>query len=246
MRLGVLILPDRRWARNAERWRAVEQLKFDSAWTYDHMWWRSLCDDPWFSAMPVLAAAASVTQTVSIGLMVASPNFRHPVTLVKDAIALDDISEGRFILGVGSGAAKAGDAEVLGTAPLSAASRMDRYEEFVELTDRLLGAETTTYDGHWYSAREARMTPGSLRQPRVPLAVAASGPKGMALAARYADAWVTPGPADWTAGYSPDECLAAVVAQAEYLKRACDKAGRDFERLDRIFIATGMCGNPLR
>src|SRR5512144_1231548 len=114
MRLGVLILPDMSWPDNVDRWRAAEQLGFDSAWTYDHIWWRGLRDHAWFAAMPVLAAAAAVTERIGIGIMVASPNFRHPVLTAKEAIAIDDISRGRFLLGVGSGAPLAGDAEVLG------------------------------------------------------------------------------------------------------------------------------------
>jgi alkanesulfonate monooxygenase SsuD/methylene tetrahydromethanopterin reductase-like flavin-dependent oxidoreductase (luciferase family) len=245
MRLGVLILPDTSWGCNAQRWRTAQRLGFDSAWTYDHVWWRGLRDSAWFSAMPVLAAAAAVTDRIRLGIMVASPNFRHPVLTAKEAIALDDISAGRFVLGVGSGAPLAGDAEVLGGTPLPAADRAARFREFVELTDQLLDAPATTYRGRFYAATEARMIPGSVQKPRLPLAVAASGPRGLALVAKHGDAWITPGPADWLGGYTPDECHAAVVDQIGELERACDRAGRDFSELERILIATPMCGDPL-
>jgi alkanesulfonate monooxygenase SsuD/methylene tetrahydromethanopterin reductase-like flavin-dependent oxidoreductase (luciferase family) len=244
VRLGVMILPEKRWPEAVEQWRTVDALGFDSAWLYDHMWWRGLRDGAWFSTVPVLAAAAAVTERVRIGVMVASPNFRHPVVLAKDAIALDDISGGRFILGIGAGSQGAGDANIVDSASLSAADRTRRYLEFVELTDRLLRSSTTTHEGRFYTANDARMIPGCVQQPRVPLALAASGPRHMAIAARHGDGWVTLGPTDWSRTYRPDECLAVVAEQAERLRRACDEAGRDFDELDRIFITTGWAGDP--
>jgi alkanesulfonate monooxygenase SsuD/methylene tetrahydromethanopterin reductase-like flavin-dependent oxidoreductase (luciferase family) len=245
MRLGILILPDTTWATNVGKWRAVEQLGFDAAWTYDHVWWRGLREHAWFAAMPVLAAAAAVTERIRNGLMVASPNFRHPVMVAKEAIAIDDISAGRFVLGVGSGAPHAGDAEVLGGDPLSAAERADRFREFVELTDQLLDNPVVSWTGRHYRAQEARMIPGSVQEPRLPLAVAASGRAGLDLAARHGDAWITAGPANWLGGYTPQQCLATVADQLVELEQACDRAGRDFRALERIMIATPMCGDPL-
>lgn len=245
MRLGTLILPDTRWQRSAARWRAAERLGFDAAWTYDHVWWRGLRDSAWFAAVPVLSAAAAVTEHIQLGLMVASPNFRHPVLTAKEAIAIDDISGGRFTLGVGSGAPSAGDAEVLGGEPLPPAQRAARFAEFVRLTDKLLDNPVVSYAGRYYSASEARMIPGSVREPRLPLAVAASGKAGLRLAAGYGDAWITAGPADWLGGYTPQECLAAVTAQVGELRRACELADRDFAAMERIMIATPMCGDPL-
>ena len=245
MRIGVLILPDTSWSENLARWRAVEAMGFDSAWTYDHIWWRGLRDESWFSAVPVLAAAAACTTRVRIGLMVASPNFRHPVLTAKDAIAIDDISCGRFVLGVGSGAPSAGDAEVLGGAPLSPAERGVRFREFVELTRTLLDEPVTTVAGRFYSATQARMIPGPVQRPRLPLGVAASGPAGIALAARRGDAWITAGPANWTGGHTARECLDVVRRQVLRLRRECDAIGRDPSTVERIFIATPMCGDPL-
>jgi len=245
MRLGVLILPDERWRFGAERWQAAERLGFDSAWTYDHIWWRGLRDHAWFSAMPTLAAASAVTSRIQIGLMVASPNFRHPVLAAKDAIAIDDISDGRFVLGVGSGAPHAGDAEVLGGAPLTPSERAARFAEFVDLTGRLLASPITEFTGRFYSAHEARMLPGCVQRPRLPLAVAASGPAGIRLAARLGDAWITPGPANWLGGYTTEECLAIVAKQVADLRTACGEVGRDFDSLPRIMIATPMVGDPL-
>src|SRR5262250_2979359 len=115
MRFGLVILADQRWQQAARRWRLAEDYGFDHAWTYDHLGWRTLVDGPWFDAVPTLAAAATVTRRIPLGTLVASPNFRHPVSFARQLTALDDISGGRFLLGIGAGAGGTSfDAKVLG------------------------------------------------------------------------------------------------------------------------------------
>src|SRR6266516_965307 len=95
MRIGVLILPELPWSTAQSLWRRAEELGFDHAWTYDHLAWRSLRDAPWCGAMPTLAAAAGVTTRMRLGTLVASSNFRHPVSFAREIITLDDVSAGR-------------------------------------------------------------------------------------------------------------------------------------------------------
>ncbi|MBJ7002380.1 LLM class flavin-dependent oxidoreductase [Streptomyces griseofuscus] len=245
MRTGVLILPENRWAQSARLWQSVDELGYDSAWTYDHLSWRSLQDGAWFSTFPVLAAAAVVTRRVTLGTMVTSPNFRHPVTAAKDAVALDDISGGRFVLGVGAGSVGAGDSNVLTREELTPGGRAARFAEFVELTDRLLRSDVTTHTGEHFSAYEARMIPGCIQRPRLPLAIAAGGPRGLDLAARHGQAWVTTGPRNWAKGFTPEECLGAVTNQVTALREACSRHGREFADMDRIFVVTPYAGDFL-
>ncbi len=192
VRVGVVLLPQVRWAQDKQRWRQVEEWGFDHAWTYDHLAWRSLADEPWFATVPLLAAAAQVTSRIELGTFVASPNFRHPVPFAKDVMGLDDVSEGRFVLGVGAGG-EGFDAAVTGPAP-SRGERTRRFEEFVELLDELLTHRATTHAGAHYEANDARMIPGTLARPRTPFAVAAAGPRAMAVAARLGQGWITYGP----------------------------------------------------
>nr|ARU08084.1 MlcP [uncultured bacterium] len=240
MRLGVVILPELSWQDNVERWRTAEELGFDSAWTYDHLWWRT--NGPWFSAVPVLSAVAATTRRIEIGTMVATPNLRHPAVLAKDAATVQDISGGRFVLGVGAGSPGTTDATVLDSAPLSQRTRANRFAEFVELTSELLNNPATSYSGQFYAVSEALMLP----EIRVPLAIAATGPRGMDLVARYGTKWITTGPAAWTTDISPDEVAAQVAVQNELLDKACAQAGRDSTEIDRIFIATPRAGDPLK
>jgi alkanesulfonate monooxygenase SsuD/methylene tetrahydromethanopterin reductase-like flavin-dependent oxidoreductase (luciferase family) len=237
MRLGVVILPELRRAELAATWRRAEQIGFDHAWTYDHLAWRSLRDSTWFAAVPTLAAAALATERIRIGVLVASPNFRHPVPFARELIALDDLSGGRFTLGIGAGGL-GWDAAILGQAPWSPRERAERFAEFVALSDRLLRERETTYAGRYYSAHEARSIPGCVQQPRVPFAIAATGARGMRLAAEYGEAWVTTGDRA-REGLSAAEGARVIAEQGARLEAACAAAGRDPKPLARM-VLTGV------
>ena len=202
VRFGIVILADDRWRQSARRWRLAEEYGFDHAWTYDHLGWRSLVDGPWFDAVPTLTAAAVVTERIRLGTLVASPNFRHPVSFMRQLTALDDISAGRTVLGLGAGALTGFDTKVLGEPDLTPRQRADRYGEFAELLDLLLRTDHVTWSGHYYRAIDARNLPGCVQRPRIPFVMAAEAPRSMALAARLGDGWVTTGgrsagPTEW-------------------------------------------------
>jgi alkanesulfonate monooxygenase SsuD/methylene tetrahydromethanopterin reductase-like flavin-dependent oxidoreductase (luciferase family) len=191
MRFGITILPEYRWSEAALKWRRAEELGFDHAWTYDHLTWGGLQDSPWYGTMPTLTAAAMVTSTIKLGTFVTSPNFRHPLTLTRDVLALDDISNGRFLCGIGSGAEI--DSTILGGETLTPRQKVDRLTEWVELLDKLLTTDKVDFDGEYFTTRNGRTLPGCVQQPRVPFIMAAIGPRSLRLAARYGDGWVTTG-----------------------------------------------------
>ena len=162
MRIGVIILPEDPWAQAKAMWMSLEERGFAHAWIYDHLAWRTLADGPWYATMPTLAAAALVTERIQLGTWVTSPNFRHPVTLAKDLLTLDDMSGGRVLAGMGAGGV-GWDSAVFGGPDLSPRQRVDRFAEFVELTDLLLRQPDTSYDGEWFTAVRARMVPAGSR-----------------------------------------------------------------------------------
>ena len=236
MRVGVVILPEQRWSDGGrDAWLGAEELGVAHAWTYDHLAWRMLRDEPWFGAVPVLAAAAAVTSTIRLGTLVASPNFRHPVPFARELLALDDLTNGRFTLGIGAGG-EGWDAAMLGGEPWSRAERTARFEEFVTLLDRLLVEREVSLRGRYYDAVDARSHPGCVQSPRLPFAVAATGPRGMALAARFGRAWVTTG--ERTGGDLVDAAAGAaqVRRQVAALEAACGAAGRDPATIDRLVL----------
>ncbi|HZR12186.1 MAG TPA: LLM class flavin-dependent oxidoreductase [Acidimicrobiia bacterium] len=235
MDLGVVFLPEHRWSEGARLWRRAEELGFAHAWTYDHLAWRTLRDGPWFGSVPTLTAAATVTQRIRLGPLVASPNFRHPVPFAKELMTLDDVSGGRLVVGIGAGG-YGWDSSVLGEQPLSPVERAARFAEFVELTDLLLRQPETTYRGRFYAADGATNHPGCVQRPRAPFAVAATGRRGMELAARFGDSWVTTGDPSLGEDVAPDDGARAVARQIERLDECCARVGRDPSTLRRMVL----------
>lgn len=236
MRFGIVILPQQPWRVARFRWERAEQLGFDHAWTYDHLSWRSLADQPWHATIPTLTAAAVVTERIRLGTFVSSPNFRHPVPFAKELATLDDIADGRLLLGVGSGGTGF-DASVLGQPDYSPRQRHERFAEFVDALDVLLrheepgsaGSTGISFTGEWASAVNARMVGVPRQRPRLPFVIAANGPKGLRLAVRHGAGWVTTG-AD---GVSGDDWWASVERLAARLDETANAEGRDPATIDR-------------
>ncbi|ROQ67540.1 luciferase-like monooxygenase [Streptomyces sp. 840.1] len=236
LRLSTVILPVDRWHEGGRaKWQRAEELGFHTAYTYDHLSWRTFRDGPWFGALPTLTAAATVTTRLRVGTLVTSPNFRHPVTLAKELISLDDISGGRVTLGIGAGG-NGFDATALGQEAWTPRERADRFGEFVPLLDRLLTEDAVTQEGSLYSAVEARNIPGCVQRPRLPFAVAATGPRGLGLAARYGQAWVTTGDPKLYEEGTPAQSDEALRGQVARIAAACGEAGRDAAELDKVLL----------
>ena len=239
MRLSTLILPVERWPASREKWRRAEQLGFHAAYTYDHLSWLRLQDRSWFGAVPTLTAAAVETSRIRVGPLVTSPNFRHPVPLAKDLLSIDDVSNGRLVIGVGSGGL-GNDFTVLGET-VSLRERTSRFVEFVKLLDELLRNNETSFVGDFYRANEARMFPGTVQAPRPPLFIAGDGARGMRLAAQVGDGWITLGRSA-NGNASSHEVVAAQSAQ---LNDILMEEGRQTNSLERLLLEGFSDENPL-
>ncbi len=244
MRLSTVILPIHRWSEGQKIWRRAEDLGFHAAYTYDHLSWRSFRDEPWFGAVPTLTAAATTTERIRLGTLVTSPNFRHPVTLAKELVSLDDISGGRVTVGIGAGGIGF-DATAMGQEAWSSKERADRFSEFLPLLDRLLMQDATTESGTYYSAVEARNIPGCVQRPRVPFYVAAAGPRGMRLAAEFGQGWVTYGDPKGPAEVPVEQAPAVIAAQLAKLAAACEAKGREVGELEKVLLQGSTAEKPL-
>jgi alkanesulfonate monooxygenase SsuD/methylene tetrahydromethanopterin reductase-like flavin-dependent oxidoreductase (luciferase family) len=142
-------------------------------------------------------------------------------------MTLDELSGGRFTLGVGAGGGGF-DAKVLGAQPWPARERADRFGEFTRLLDKLLTQPETTAEGTHYSAFDAVMLPGSTQRPRLPFHVAATGPRGMRLAVELGQGWITTG--------AMQDGPQVVGGQIEALRATCAAVGRDFDGLERTLL----------
>lgn len=231
-----MILPvDRGHDGGRAKWQRAKEPGFHAAYTYDHLSWWTFRDGPWFGALPTLTAVATVTARLRLGTVVTSPNFRHPVTLAKELISLDDITGGRVTLGIGAGG-NGCDATALGQEPWTPKERADRFAEFVPLLDRMLTEDAVTESGSFYSADEARSILGCVQRPRLLFAVAATGPRGLKLAARHGQAWVTTGDPKLHETGTPEQSVEALRGQVERLCKACADADREVAGLDKILL----------
>lgn len=234
----------------ADKWRRADSLGFDHVWTYDHVVWDGLPDSPWFGAVPTLAAAGLVTQRIRLGTLVASPNFRHPVSFARELMTLDDMTGGRLTVGIGAGS-RGSDAVLLGEDRDESGAKVERFGEFVDLLDRALRGGEVTYKGRHWSARGASLIPGCVQKPRIPFAVAASVPRTMEIAARHASIWVTNGDRSHRGPpLEPTRGAEVVSRQLQRFNQICERQGRDPATIDRL-VLTGSrldsgLGSPAR
>jgi alkanesulfonate monooxygenase SsuD/methylene tetrahydromethanopterin reductase-like flavin-dependent oxidoreductase (luciferase family) len=237
-------MPTDPWPQTVEHVRRLEAWGYSHVWVYDHLSWRRYHDRPWHATYPWLAGLATLTERIRLGTMVANPNIRHPVVLAKDAMTVDHLCGGRFTLGIGAGGTGF-DATVLGQEPLTPGQRVSRLVELTRVVDGLLRGDLTDHTGDWYRIEEARMLPGCVQRPRLPLAVAAGGQQTLRLVAEVADAWITYG--DTSYGDLSESGTEAVVRQQlDVITHRCAEVGRDPAAVDRIYLIGNTEARPLR
>jgi alkanesulfonate monooxygenase SsuD/methylene tetrahydromethanopterin reductase-like flavin-dependent oxidoreductase (luciferase family) len=237
------MLPTDPWAESVARAQHIEALGYDHLWTYDHLSWRRYRGRRWFGAIPWLTGMAAATSRIRLGPMVTTPNLRHPATLAQEVVTVDHVSAGRFILGVGAGGVGF-DSTVFGAEPLSRAELVARLDEFVELLGRLFTEDAVSYQGKYFTVNDACIRPDAVQVPRVPIAIAAGGPKSLARVAKYGDAWITFGATSHHVA-SPQATDAIVRTQMQQLEEACAAIGRDPSTIRRIYLVGNTEERPL-
>lgn len=212
------------WPELVERFVLADELGFDHAWLVDHL---VPTDPPYdrsiFEAWTSLAALASLTTRIHLGVLVSSNTFRHPSLLAKQAVTVDHISHGRLILGIGTGWYR-DEHRRFGIDYPPAAVRVERLEEALEVLARLQAGAGATYRGRHYTVDGARAMPLPIQRPRIPILIAAHRPRMLQLAARHADIWDTFPTIHGTATEGVATDLGQRVATFE---QACRNIGRD-------------------
>ncbi len=187
MRVGIQLPEverDVRWPEYLAMARAAEEVGFDSIWIGDHLLYDDPERAPW-EAFTLLSALAAVTSRVTLGPLVACAGFHAPGILAKMAATIDEVSQGRFILGVGSGWNRR-EFDAFGV-PYD--KRVSRFEEAFTIIRGLLAGERVTLDGKYHQADDAVLLPKPAR--RVPLMIGSNGPRMLSIALPYVDAWNT-------------------------------------------------------
>ena len=223
-----------RWPELLEMARTAEEAGFDSLWVGDHLLYRRPGEPPsgpW-EAWSVLAALAAVTDRVQIGPLVASASFHNPAMLAKKAAAVDEISGGRLILGLGAGWNEP-EYRAFGF-PFD--HRVDRFEEAFAIIRGLLRDGEVDFAGRYHQARDCVLLPPRGHASPPPLMVGTMGPRMLRLAARHADSWNA-----WFSWYgNRPEGLAAL---REKVDAACAEVGRDPATLERTVAVLVQVGD---
>ncbi|CAN5731470.1 LLM class flavin-dependent oxidoreductase [soil metagenome] len=178
---------DVRWPELLDMIRAIEDLGFDSIWVGEHLLYRwpdRQPRGPW-EAWSVLAAIAAVTSRVAFGPLVACTNFHNPALLAKQAATIDEISDGRLILGLGAGWNET-EFRAFGF-PFD--HRIDRFEEAFTIIRTLLQEGAIDFDGRYYQARDCELLPRGPRPNGPPLMIGSKGPRMLRITLPHVQAW---------------------------------------------------------
>ena len=178
---------DVRWAEMLDIARAIEGVGLDSLWLGEHLlyrWRDRPPNGPW-EAWSMMAALAATTERVEFGPLVACTNFHNPALLAKQAVTIDEISGGRFILGLGAGWNET-EFRAYGF-PFD--HRVDRFEESFTIIRTLLHDGAIDFDGRFYQARDCELLPRGPRPGGPPLMIGSNGPRMLRIAAPHVDSW---------------------------------------------------------
>lgn len=165
----------------------AERTGWHGVWVADHfMPNRDDVSGPMHECLALLAGLAVRTGRVRIGSMVLGNTYRHPAVVAKQAATLDEMSGGRFVLGIGAGW-QVNEHEAYGIALPPVRERLARFEEACQVVTGLLGHDRTTFDGTHYRLTDAPLEP---KPQRLPVLVGAAGERvALGIVARYADEW---------------------------------------------------------
>jgi alkanesulfonate monooxygenase SsuD/methylene tetrahydromethanopterin reductase-like flavin-dependent oxidoreductase (luciferase family) len=213
------------WPKLDATWALGGELDvFDAGWMSDHL--TDASRERGGGAFEAVATAAGLAHRVRgkwVGVAVLSNTFRHPSVLAKSATVIDNATGGRFVLGFGAGWHE-GEHEEFGIPLPPVRERFDRFESAVRVQSALFSAEArrepgVTLDDRFYPLRDATMEPAPVRAAGPALWLGVGGPRGIAIAARYAEGWPMPGN---RAGE-----VDLFVEKRDEIRRALEAAGRE-------------------
>ncbi|HLG61433.1 MAG TPA: TIGR03560 family F420-dependent LLM class oxidoreductase [Ktedonosporobacter sp.] len=219
-----------------KRWTTeVEALGFAGLFRSDHYTNARPPDKNSLEMIVSLTYCADHSQRAHFGPLVSPLSFREPTLLARQAAALDDLSGGRMILGVGAGWQEREHTlfgHNLGDIP----TRMNRLEEGLEVITRLLHSdEPVTYEGNFYHLREATLLPRPQRSGGPRIMIGGTGVKRtLPLAVRYADIWNAP--------FTSPETF---HERSTYLDTLLREAGREPKSVKRTLMAPIFLGRDM-
>ncbi len=236
MRFGVQLLPqDVSWSAWRDAWLRVDELGYDTNWSYDHVHApRGDPASPCFEGWVGMAALGALSRNARVGMAVSGVLYRNPALLVKMATTLDHVTGGKTIFGIGAGWHES-EHEGYGWGFPPPGERVSRLAEALELTHALWSggdpSQPVDYSGRYYALKRAYCNPAPLQKPHPPIMVAGSGPRIIGLVARYADWWDTWAP------------VSEASQRHDRLKAACQKIGRPVSEITWSVSTDMVCDN---
>ena len=223
--------PPDRWVDIADMARRAEQVGFDAVLLPDHLLYRIFPHQPegTWESFTLLAALAAITERIGLGNIVASTQFRNPALLAKMADTLDEISGGRFTLGIGAG----WHTPELDAFGYPTDHPIGRFEEAAQIIRGLLTHGRMSFRGSYYSIQDCELRPRGPRPSGPPVMIGASGnsPRMQRLVAQYADIWNG-------SAWNQDgiDRITYYRTKRDQLDRACEAVGRDPVTLGRSLV----------
>jgi F420-dependent oxidoreductase-like protein len=208
----------RTWEEVRDAAVAFDEAGYDSVWACDHIYGVPMPTLPILEAWSLLAAVAGITKHVELGTLVTPPFFRNPAVLAKQVATIDQISNGRTIMGLGAGWFQP-EFENTGCAFPPLGERMRALEETAQILTGLWTEERFTFEGRHFRVKDAVSEPKPVRRP--PILIGGTGEKVlMGIVARRADIW-----------NNMAVTQSQLAQKVEALRRRCDDEKRDFDTL---------------
>jgi F420-dependent oxidoreductase-like protein len=203
----------------------VEQTGWDGLWLADHFMPNDKdTSSPWPEAWTTLSALAAVVPRLRIGTLVSGNTYRHPAVLAKMSVTLDHISNGRLVLGLGSGWQE-NEHEKYGIPFHTVNSRLQRLDEACQVIRALFSEGAANFQGEFYQLQDAPLEPKPKRS-KLPLMIGGGGEKvTMKIAAKYADEWNVWGTVD------------TLTHKMKVLDQHCDTVSRNTSDIQRSAVA---------
>jgi F420-dependent oxidoreductase-like protein len=212
----------------------AEACGFDSVWVMDHLFQIpgvGRIDEPMFEAYTLLGGLAARTRTARLGAMVTGVTYRNPALLAKEVTALDVLSEGRAVLGIGAAWFEA-EHDGLGFTFPPLAQRFDRLEEALKICRAMFTEDAPSFEGRYYRIQGAMNRPRPVRRGGPPILIGGGGERRtLRLVAEYADACNLFGD------------VATVRHKLDVLARHCDDVGRDPATITKTRLGTLVIGS---
>jgi F420-dependent oxidoreductase-like protein len=228
------------WLFNSDQYEIFEALKKKAQWAEEHNFaWFSLmdhliqipgvgvADEPFMEGWSTLSALAAVTSKIRLGILVTSVAYRNPAHLAKIAAGVDIISGGRLTFGIGAGWYVQEYQQYNWDFPEKPAVRIGQMEEAIQLVVKMWSEPRATFHGKYFHIQDAILEPKPVQKPHPPIMIGGSGEQlTLRAVARWADACNIFG----------DPKL--VKSKFDILRGHCDKAGRDFDTIERTNLTS--------